>query len=65
MLHTCVAIVALGGVVAAIGGCDGGYSVAPEDSIPLCRNYAGTANDSGYPCRIEHSDGSVEILNGP
>jgi hypothetical protein len=33
--------------------------------FPLCRNYAGTANDSGYPCRIDHSDGSVEILYGP
>lgn len=29
---------------------------------PLCRNYSGTERDSGYPCRIDHSDGSTEYL---
>ena len=60
-----------GGVALAIlatlglSACEADYSGAPEDVPPLCRNYEGTANDSGYPCRIDHSDGSVEILYGP
>lgn len=31
-----------------------------ELAAPDCRTAAGTANDSGYPCRIEHSGGTSE-----
>lgn len=31
-----------------------------ELAAPECRNAAGTANDSGYPCRIDHSGGESE-----
>lgn len=33
-----------------------------EGRPPLCTNFSGAANDSGYPCRIDHSDGSTEYL---
>ncbi len=29
---------------------------------PTCRNYAGTARDSGYPCKVQHSGGSTEFI---
>jgi hypothetical protein len=59
-------IVTAGSACALLVGCSsGGGAVELDDSaLPLCRNYEGTANDSGYPCRINHSDGSVEILRG-
>jgi hypothetical protein len=31
-----------------------------ELGAPDCRNGAGTANDSGYPCQIDRSDGDTE-----
>jgi hypothetical protein len=46
-----IALVALiAGVLLGIG----------ELAAPTCRNAAGTAHDSGYPCRIGHSGGTSE-----
>ena len=33
-----------------------------EIAAPECRNFAGTARDSGYPCRIDRSSGDSEYL---
>lgn len=31
-------------------------------TVPTCRNYAGTARDSGYPCRIDRSSGATDFV---
>jgi hypothetical protein len=31
-------------------------------ATPTCRNYAGTARDSGYPCKLQRSSGSTEFI---
>ncbi len=31
-------------------------------AVPTCRNFAGTARDSGYPCKVQHSSGSTEFI---
>ena len=33
-----------------------------EFVVPECVNYAGTARDSGYPCRLDRSSGTSEYL---
>jgi hypothetical protein len=33
-----------------------------EFGVPECANYAGTARDSGYPCRLDRSSGASEYL---
>lgn len=33
-----------------------------EFAVPECVNYAGTAGDSGYPCRLDRSSGTSEYL---
>ena len=33
-----------------------------EFIVPECVNYAGTARDSGYPCRLDRSSGTSEYL---
>ena len=33
-----------------------------EFAVPECMNYAGTARDSGYPCRLDRSSGTSEYL---
>ena len=33
-----------------------------EFVVPECANYAGTARDSGYPCRLDRSSGTSEYL---
>lgn len=35
-----------------------------EFVVPECVNYAGTARDSGYPCRLDRSSGTSEYLFG-
>lgn len=34
----------------------------PWAAEPLCTNHRAPAQDSGYPCRIEHSNGRIEHL---
>jgi hypothetical protein len=31
-------------------------------AVPTCRNYAGTARDSGYPCKIDRSSGAIDFV---
>ena len=35
-------------------------SASAELAAPDCRDAAGTAHDSGYPCRIDRSSGKTE-----
>lgn len=30
--------------------------------VPQCRNYRGTDRDSGYPCRLDRSNGNTQYL---
>lgn len=31
-------------------------------AVPTCRNYAGTARDSGYPCKLNRSSGATDFV---
>ena len=31
-------------------------------TVPTCRNYAGTARDSGYPCKLDRSSGATDFV---
>ncbi len=31
-------------------------------ATPTCANYAGTARDSGYPCKIDRSSGMTDFV---
>jgi hypothetical protein len=31
-------------------------------AVPTCQNYAGTARDSGYPCKIDRSSGNTDFV---
>jgi hypothetical protein len=36
--------------------------LAADLVTPQCRNYAGTARDSGYPCTVDRSGGSTDLV---
>lgn len=40
----------------------GGVLVGSALLAPICANYAGTERDSGYPCRVERSNGTTEFV---
>jgi hypothetical protein len=39
-----------------------GALLVAQIAVPTCRNYAGTARDSGYPCKIDRSSGATDFV---
>lgn len=40
----------------------GGLLLLGEATTPICRNSAGTARDSGYPCKLHRSSGHTQFI---
>lgn len=49
-------------VIAALALVVGALLGLGELAAPTCANFAGTARDSGYPCRIDRSSGASDYV---
>lgn len=49
----------LAGIAALIAA---GVLLVARVAVPTCRNYAGTARDSGYPYKLDRSSGATDFV---